>query len=50
LCVSAYRVVRICLSGSFSILIYLAIVVGLFRLSEPIRVAGSIVQDLLRKR
>jgi PST family polysaccharide transporter len=42
--------VRIFLSGSFCILIYLAIVVGLFRLSEPIRVAGSIVQDLLRKR
>jgi O-antigen/teichoic acid export membrane protein len=42
--------VRICLSGSFCILIYLAIGVGLFRLSEPIRLAGSIVQDLLRKR
>ena len=42
--------VRIFLSGGFCILIYLAIVVGLFRLSEPIRVAGSIVQDLLRSR
>jgi len=42
--------VRIFLSGGFCVCIYLAIVVGLFRLSEPIKVAGSIVQDLLRKR
>lgn len=42
--------VRIFLSGCFCICIYLAIVVGLFRLSEPIKVAGSIVQDLLRNR
>jgi O-antigen/teichoic acid export membrane protein len=42
--------VRILLSGSFCILIYLAMVVGLFRLSEPLRIAGSIVQDLLTKR
>jgi PST family polysaccharide transporter len=42
--------VRIFLSGCFCICIYLAIVVGLFRLSEPIKVAGSLVPDLLRKR
>jgi O-antigen/teichoic acid export membrane protein len=42
--------VRIFLSGGFCICIYLAIAVGLFRLSEPIKVAGSIVQDLLRNR
>jgi O-antigen/teichoic acid export membrane protein len=42
--------VRIFLSGGFCVCIYLAIVVGLFRLSEPIKVAGSIVQDLLRNR
>jgi PST family polysaccharide transporter len=42
--------VRIFLSGCFCICIYLAIVVGLFRLSEPIKVVGSLVLDLLRKR
>jgi O-antigen/teichoic acid export membrane protein len=42
--------VRIFLSGCFCICIYLAIVVGLFRLSEPIKVVGSLVPDLLRKR
>jgi hypothetical protein len=42
--------VRIFLSAGFCVCIYLAIVVGLFRLREPIMVAGSIVQDLLRKR
>ncbi len=42
--------VRIFLSGGFCVCIYLAIVVGLFRLIEPIKVAGSIVQDLLRNR
>jgi PST family polysaccharide transporter len=42
--------VRIFLSGGFCICIYLALVVGLFRLSEPIKVAGSIMQDLLRNR
>src|SRR6266849_3128720 len=42
--------VRIFLSAGFCICISLVIVVGLFRLTEPIRVAGSIVQDLLRKR
>ena len=41
---------RIVLSGCFCTCIYLAVVVGLFRLYEPIRVAGTIVQDLLRKR
>jgi O-antigen/teichoic acid export membrane protein len=43
--------VRICLSAGFCIFIYLIIVVGLFRLTEPIKVAGAIVQDQLwRKR
>jgi PST family polysaccharide transporter len=42
--------VRILLSGSFCVCIYLAIVIGLFRFSGPIKVAGSIVQDLLSKR
>jgi PST family polysaccharide transporter len=43
--------VRICLSAGFCISIYLIIVVGLFRLTEPIKVAGAIVQDQLwRKR
>jgi O-antigen/teichoic acid export membrane protein len=42
--------VRIFLSGCFCICIYLTIVVGLFRLTEPIKVASSIVQDLLRKQ
>ena len=40
--------VRILLLGGFCTCIYLAIVVGLFRLIEPIRVADRIVQDLLR--
>jgi PST family polysaccharide transporter len=43
-------VVRIFLSGGFCTCIYLAIVVGLFRLSEPITVAAAIVRDLLGKR
>jgi O-antigen/teichoic acid export membrane protein len=43
-------IVRIFLSGGFCVCIYLAIVLGLFRLSEPIKVAGSVVQDLLRNR
>jgi O-antigen/teichoic acid export membrane protein len=42
--------VRILLSGGFCTCIYLAIVVGLFRLTEPIRIAGRIVQDLIGKR
>src|SRR5262249_48620281 len=40
--------VRILLSGAFCTSLYLAIVVGLFRLTEPIKVASSSVQDLLR--
>ena len=42
--------VRIILSGGFCATIYLAIVVGLFRLHEPIRVAGAIVRDLMGRR
>jgi PST family polysaccharide transporter len=43
--------VRICLSTGFCISIYLIIVVGLFRLTEPVKVAVAIVQDQLwRKR
>jgi PST family polysaccharide transporter len=37
--------VRILLSTGFCISIYLIIVVGLFRLTEPIKVAGAVVQD-----
>jgi PST family polysaccharide transporter len=43
-------VVRIFLSGGFCVCLYLLIVVAMFRLSEPIKVASSIVLDLLRKR
>jgi O-antigen/teichoic acid export membrane protein len=42
--------VRIFLLGCGCTCIYLTIVVGLFRLVEPIKVAGSIVQDLLKNR
>ena len=42
--------VRIILSGGFCATIYLAIVVGLFRLHEPIRVASAIVRDLMGRR
>jgi len=42
--------VRIFLSGGFCICIYLALVIGLFRLTEPIKVALSSMQDLLRNR
>jgi O-antigen/teichoic acid export membrane protein len=42
--------IRILLSGAFCTCLYLAIVVGLFRLAEPVRVAGSIAQDLLKRR
>jgi polysaccharide transporter, PST family len=43
--------VRICLSTGFCISIYLIIVVGLFRLTEPVKVAVAVVQDQLwRKR
>jgi PST family polysaccharide transporter len=40
---------RILLSTGFCISIYLIIVVGLFRLAEPIKVAGTAVQDQLRR-
>jgi PST family polysaccharide transporter len=42
--------VRIFVSAGFCICIYLIIVVGLFRLTEPIKVAGAVVHDLLRNR
>jgi PST family polysaccharide transporter len=42
--------VRIFLSTGFCISIYLIIVVGMFRLTEPIRLARTVVQDQLRKR
>jgi len=42
--------VRIFLSTGFCTCLYLAIVVGLFRLTEPIKVAGSVAKDLLRNR
>jgi PST family polysaccharide transporter len=42
--------VRIVLSGGFCSCMYLVIVVGLFRLREPLRVAGSIVRDVLKYR
>jgi O-antigen/teichoic acid export membrane protein len=41
---------RILLSGAFCTCLYLVIVAGLFRLTEPIKVAGSVVQDLLGSR
>jgi PST family polysaccharide transporter len=41
---------RIFFSTGFCISIYLIVVVGLFRLTEPIKVAGAVVQDLLRNR
>lgn len=39
---------RIVLSTCFCACIYLTVVVGVFRLSEPLRVAGSVVQGRLR--
>ena len=42
--------VRILLSTGFCISIYLIIVVGLFRLTEPIKVAGTVVQDQLWRK
>jgi PST family polysaccharide transporter len=42
--------VRILLSGAFCTCLYLAIVVGLFRCTGPIKVAGPVVQDLLGSR
>jgi len=41
--------VRIFLSVGFCISIYFVVVVGVFRLTEPIRVARTIVKDLWRK-
>ena len=38
--------VRICLSTGFCICVYLIIVVGLFRLTEPIKVAGTVVKSI----
>ena len=40
--------VRIVLSAAFCACIYLIVVVGVFRLTEPIRLARSVVQDRLR--
>ena len=42
--------VRILLSTGFCISLYLFIVVGLFRLTEPIKVAGTLAHDLWRNR
>jgi PST family polysaccharide transporter len=42
--------IRILLSGAFCTCLYLVVVVGLFRLAKPVRVAGSIAQNLLRGR
>jgi len=42
--------VRIVLSACFCSCVYLALVVGLFRLTEPLRVAGRIVRDILERR
>jgi PST family polysaccharide transporter len=41
---------RMFLSTAFCICIYLIIVVGLFRLTGPIKVAGKVVQDQLRRK
>jgi PST family polysaccharide transporter len=42
--------VRMVISGGFCASIYLAIVVGLFGRSEPIKVAGRVAKDLIWKR
>jgi PST family polysaccharide transporter len=42
--------VRISLSGAFCACLYLALVVGLFRLVEPVRLARSVVQEILSRR
>jgi PST family polysaccharide transporter len=42
--------VRMVISGGFCACIYLAIVVGVFRRSEPIKAAGRVAKDLLWKR
>ncbi len=41
---------RILLSAMFCACLYLVIVVGIFRLAEPVKVASSVVKDLLRGR
>ncbi|CCD84532.1 putative polysaccharide transport protein [Bradyrhizobium sp. ORS 285] len=41
---------RMVLSGCFCACVDLAIVVGVFRHVEPLRIAGTIIQDLMRKR
>jgi PST family polysaccharide transporter len=41
--------VRIILSTGFCVFIYLVIVVGLFRLIEPLKVAGTVVKDQLQR-
>jgi PST family polysaccharide transporter len=41
---------RILLSGCFCACVYLAIVLGLFRLTEPIKVAGSVARDFVGRR
>jgi PST family polysaccharide transporter len=41
---------RICLSAVFCTCVYLAVVVGIFRVTEPIRVAAAAVFDQLRRR
>jgi PST family polysaccharide transporter len=43
-------IIRILSSSIFCAGFYLASVVGLFRLTEPIKVAGSVARDLLRTR
>jgi hypothetical protein len=40
--------IRILLSVTFCTLLYLVIVAGLFRLTEPIKLVSSVVRDLLR--
>ncbi|MBV9559044.1 MAG: lipopolysaccharide biosynthesis protein [Bradyrhizobium sp.] len=41
---------RIVLSGCFCSCVYAAVVVGLFRLTEPLRVAGRLVHDVMGRR
>ena len=40
---------RILLGGTFCTCLYLLIVVGLFRMTEPIKIVRSIVRDLFWK-
>ncbi|MGJ5203836.1 lipopolysaccharide biosynthesis protein [Bradyrhizobium sp. HKCCYLR20261] len=41
---------RMILSGGFSACLYLAVVVGLFRHAEPLRIAGTFILDAVRRR